>query len=311
MYFFRKQHTFCGPDKICNICSSAYVHSEISVPELINPWRLWGCDLSRDESCGRVWTDGSQKVQVGFSLRIAASWHPSTLFASSALLQPQCSSGLWGVERSRGRSDAIVWVCEICLVYFRLVPLSRGGQWATAAIALLSNLSFKSGGLCAEQSVSESGCGSYWVVPDLTLVCPLALRAVALLPDRQPDVSDTVQQRASGIFKVCFFIAFIAKVTAGPSQLYRSPKSESSGQKIWVTFLFPWQYLTSIFTPGQGDGSQMSSRRETFSDTDEVQSWLACADGHVWSAGWGGREDGCCLRVPLCGHFSLDGRLHF
>ena len=44
--------------------------------------------------------------------------------------------------------------------------------------------SVKSGGSCTEQSISESGCGSHQVMPDLTLVCPLALGAVALLPEK-------------------------------------------------------------------------------------------------------------------------------
>lgn len=66
---------------------------------------------------------------------------------------------------------------------------------------------------------------------DLTLVCHLALRVVALLPDRQPNVSNTVRERISGIFKVCFFITFKAKVRAIPSQLYCSPKCEPNSRK--------------------------------------------------------------------------------
>lgn len=68
-------------------------------------------------------------------------------------------------------------------------------------------------------------------MPDLPLVRASALRVVAPIPDPQPDVSNTVRQRAPGVFQVCFFITFKAKVMVGPSQLYRSPKSESSGQE--------------------------------------------------------------------------------
>lgn len=68
-------------------------------------------------------------------------------------------------------------------------------------------------------------------MPDLTLVCPSALRAVALWPEQQPDVSNTVQQRVYAICEVCFFITFKAEIMLGPSQSFHSPKSESSGQK--------------------------------------------------------------------------------
>lgn len=48
-------------------------------------------------------------------------------------------------------------------------------------------------------------------MPVLTLMCPLALRAVALLPDQQLYISSRAEGRALGILKVCFVITFKAK----------------------------------------------------------------------------------------------------